>query len=1241
MMGSGPVFQSSFDLAIWKKLSRSGTSKFSIGRMKNTTEVIADEVIASKVSVNSAVLVRLMDALYDSGSQRLRAIIPDIVAKRRSSDSAPALEAALLLQKMGNLEDAEAMFKSVRDGQDISLMSIVNARLLLEREDKPAAKKVLLHGRCSDPLDQRIYKLLEEADPAGGWMYYRNIELLYAERNTVACGTDEEETPQQKLYKIYCIWYSGDHNAATEALINSPEYIDKSREYMLAAARMSADESDWYSAETLYDDLVRTGCTYITCEAARVCLNEGKVDKALTLYRDAEATDTQSPVVMEGLIDVYTKMGRKEDAANYVLFYLDTERADLDAYLRYADYLVSESMNAHAEPVLRKILLNYPENVEANILLSKNDIAMGNLPAALEAASAAVKYGSKDLEANLQRAKVLFAMGKIDKSMKESYSALKMDPTNTEIMILIKDIYSIQGKKQKAMAMCDKILEVDPDNAKIILESSQAKLAKGDTEGSLSSYRRAILADPRPENFITVIKSLMGDEMYKEVVDLSEETESEYGSIATVRRLRGNAEFALGEFLKASASFAAAAVLDPLSPIIWHSKGMADEAADDLDSAEDAYNRAVLMDLDKPEYWISKASVQERKGDLHGAVESLNRVIELKPESVYALVKKGMIFARSGKYKEAIYFIDMAIMVNVWDKSVYNIKKEICIHSGMYKEAISVCSDIWTIDPKDVYAVVDAADCMMKLGDRSAALSLVNSKLTKDPSSLQLLFSKKIILTSMGNHPELISICYRILEKDPDNRSVKMDLVQALTDNGDMVSADRIRTELYNEDVALETAENSVKTIEDITEYGSEEEKRSEEEDAEALFDIARSLYSLGDLIGAARMADRALELKPEVPEYILFRVKIHTDNGDERGAATIIEEGLSHSKQDPELWEKYGDLKTIMGDPTKAVEAYQNAILYGEEDPKLYVKLGDIHMAEGDIDEAISDYTMAVSKSGLDNTARIRLASAYCEDDDSDNADKIIDIVRSDEPENAEALVIKAKIYSKRGEQEGVMEMYKLLLMMKDPEQSSLEQMSEILAGLDRPKEATVLIHRAVKASEDPEDKTSEITMRHAERLLRRAYVSKRSLDDPGIENMLETDQETANKVMIYLSNIEEYGPIIPGTPEFVRMEALSYDAVTRANLVDIDMEPIITIPCAFVAGGAKDADEAKALVSYIFEALKGTMRIDLLSEEVAELSSEVELGMSIYDIMKKFKIGVYSARAVKDLSNSTSGTS
>ncbi len=1234
-MGSGPVFQSSSDLAMWRRLSGAGSAKFALGKRGNPAEAVADEVLASKGSVNSAVLVRLMDTLFDGGSERLPSILPDLVSKRRSTDCAPALEAAILYQRMGNFEAAAEMFETVRDGLDIPLRSCVHARLLLDRGDKPSAKKVLLHGRCSDPSDQQIYKLLEEADPAGGWMYYRNIELLYSGRAIVPCGEGEEDGPQQRLYHIYSDWFGGDHDAATDALVSAKEYVAKHPDYVLAAARMSADEKDWYSAEVLYNGLVKQGCTYITCEAARVCLNGGKIDKALELYRDAEASDPHSPMVMEGLTDAYTKIGRRDDAAQCMLDFLDTERADLDAYLRCAERLVSDSMNAHAEPVVRKILMNYPENIKANILKSMNDSVKGDHPGALDAATAAVKSDPKDPESRLQRAKVLFAMGRSEKAMKEAQAALKLSPSDISVMVLIKDIYTAQGNNRASLEMCERILKLDPENADIMLDSSEVMMAMGDTEGSLSSYRKAIRADRRPENFITVIESLIRDGMYKEATLLCEEMDAEYGSIALVRRLRGNAEYSLGEYLRSSVSFAAAAAADPFSPVIWHSKGMADEAAGDLDSAEEAYNRAVLMDLDEPEFWMSKASVQEMKGDLHGAVESLNRAIELKPDSAFALVKKGMIFARVGKYKESLYFIDMGIMVDVWNKDIYVVKKEICMHAGMYEEAIGVCSDISTIDPKDTFAITDAAECMMKLGNRSGALSFINSKLAKDPSSIPLLLSKKSILTSMGNYPELIATCYRILEKDPKNKSVKNDLAHAFVSNGDKVSAEKIFAELEEDAEAVAKVAKETRVIE---EEEISHEGPADSDDDEALFDIARSLYSTGDLRGAARMADRALELEPGNTEYVLFRSEVYAADGDARGAEAVVAEGLRISQEDPVLWEKDGDMRSLLGDIPGALAAYQNAMKYSDGGScDVYIKHGDLRYKIGDIEGAISDYSMAVSKCGSDNTARNRLASAHYINGDIKDADRVADTVLSEEPDNAEALVTKARVFSERRNQAGVLEMYKRLLRTRDPDPKLLEEMSDILSRSGRSQEATVLSQRAATKSgaEEDEEEASDAVKRFAERLLRRAYVSKRSLDDPGIENMLELDQATSEAVMEYLSDISEYGEIIPGTPEFVRMEELSHSAVIRAELTDIDIEPIITIPSAFVAGGARDADEAKMLVSYIYSALNGEMSMEMLSDDVKDLASKVGKDMSVFDIMKEHELGVYSARAVKLLSS------
>lgn len=1231
-MSSGPIFQSSSDLALWRKLARVGTDRLFIGRRVVSPESIAKEVLESEGPAHSAILVRLMDTLYDSGNANLNTLIPELVSKRRRYDSTPALEAALLLHKIGDTKKAKDIFGSISEIQNIPLKHIVRARMLLDDGDMSSAKVVLMKGRCSDPLNTRIYKMLEEADPAGGWMYYRNIELLHAGRNTVACGTADDETPQEKLYKIYCEWHKEFRDTATKMLVNSPEYEQGDFHYILAAARMSAYEEDWNSSEMIYSRLVEDGCVYILCEAAKASLMNGNEDRAFRLYKRAELEDPHSPLVLSELIDAYLKIGSKTEAVNKILTLLDSEFADLDMHLRCSKILVSEEMYVQAGPIIHRILMNYPENFEVNMLMSENEMALGNFSAALKAANTAVKVKGKEREPRLQRAKVMFAMGKPERAMKDARFLLNTDPEDIEALTLIKDIYVILGRERRYMEMYDRILEIDPNNAQIILEQSEAKMRRGDTVDSLESFKRAIAADPKPANFISVVRLLVSDGMYREAVEICEEMNEEYGAITVVRILRGNAEYALGEYLNASVSFAAAAALNPHLSEVWHSKGMADEAAGDLDSAEDAFNRAVLLELDKPEHWISKASIQEHKNDLRGAVESLNRVIELKPDNVYALVKKGMIFAEYKKYDEAIYFLDMAIMVAAWNKDIHNIKKEIYIHTGRYEEAITVCMEILSIDSTDIPAIVDAAECMMKIGKQTDALSLINSKLSKYPLSIPLLLSKKSILTYMKDYPELIKVSYLILENDPDNRSVKMDLVQALTDNGDMASAERMRMELYDEDATLEP-------IEDIIEDDSEDDL--EEADPESQFKIARSLYSTGDLVGAARLTDRALETDPGNLEFITFRVEIYLALKDTNGAIAVIGNGLENTDAPGELFELEGDVWTKMEEYSHAAESYSSAIESGNDGHDVYVKRGDILEKTGNLEGAVSDYLTAVSISGSDNTSRIRLASIYVSEEYYEEAEKIIQVILDDDAYNSEALVLKAKIYSALYNTDGLLKIYELMTESDIFDEDALRKFSTLLSKHGLQHESSVLSIKASKLSGVTETKVSDEIKRMSEKLLRRAYVSKRSLDDPGIIDILDKDEEIIDAIISYLSDIRDYGLIVPGTPEFERMESLSHYAVVRADLKDIEKEPLISLPTAYVAGGAKDADEAKVLVAYIFEAFSAEVRIDYIPEELTEIAFSIDKNITVFDLIKEHNLGVYTARAVKELSSLTSETS
>ena len=184
----------------------------------------------------------------------------------------------------------------------------------------------------------------------------------------------------------------------------------------------------------------------------------------------------------------------------------------------------------------------------------------------------------------------------------------------------------------------------------------------------------------------------------------------------------------------------------------------------------------------------------------------------------------------------------------------------------------------------------------------------------------------------------------------------------------------------------------------------------------------------------------------------------------------------------------------------------------------------------------------------------------------------------------------------------------------------------SEIGAGRDAGDQRHYDTQKAQK------QKVPDAVKRYAERVLRRAYVSKLAPGDPDIITALDLDESTTKAVMNYLSDISEYGDISPGTLEFERMEKLSLSAVVKGNCTGLEKDRMISIPCAYVAGGAKDADEAKLLVAYFYKALNLKRSMKALSPELRKIADETPKGTSIEDIMKGSKVGVYQAKMVKD---------
>ncbi|MDR0309936.1 MAG: tetratricopeptide repeat protein [Candidatus Methanoplasma sp.] len=970
-----PVFRDSFEVSVWRRLT---SGKDSASKSNDFYINMANSVIKREGTTNSAILSLLIEKLFETQSNGMQILTEQLVSKSRPNDCTPALTASFVYADTGRWDKAEEMVESVKHAQNIPMLGCARAKIAIGAGDPSKAKKELMRARCSDPAFPMFYELIQQVEPAEGWMYRQNIELLASGREPIPFGDNTGTNSARKLYEIYRDWYRGRRDEATEAMIKSEEYQKKNAEYVLASARMSMDERDWHSAQMMYTALLTksANCVYIICEAAKAFYSGGNYEKALVLYRDAEALDPVSPATMRGLIQTYSALGMKAEASQCVKEYLDSEGADLKAYVSGAKTLLSNSYYSDAESVVDRVLLSYPGDPSAFILKSEIDYESGNINASLRTIMNGIDKNPDNADVKLQKAKVLFKTGRTDKAVVELEKAEKVDQNNVGVLLLMMEIAISKNKNEDIMRLSNRVLELDPGNIDAMNALSRATLSVK-RDDSYTSYKDMMVADNRAENFVNILSSMILDGNYREVIQMFTEKEREFGRNPTAKRLKGNAEYAMGRYKEASETFAAASEMNPKDPILWHSKGMSDEARGDLEHAEEAYNKAVLLNMNEPEYWISRSSVQEKKKDPAGAVDSLNRAIELRPGDVYALVKKGMIFAELGRLAEASYFIDMAAIIEPDNIDVLRIQRDVKAAYGNIGEAEAAAMRIISMMPSDEEGVSAAVRILMLRDKYDTAVVTVEKALKAAPGSIPLLLTKKELHSSKGNHREVIDVCRRILSVQPDNEIVRGDLAEAYSAVGDVNAASR------------------------------------------------------------------------------------------------------------------------------------------------LYIELG--------------------------------------------------------------------------------------------PGENAAEQ-------------------KYIGAPKIQKQKVPESVKRYAERVLRRAYISKLTLRDPDLTASLDIDEAATKAVMSYLSDISEYGDISPGTLEFERMEKLSLSAVTKGNCTGLESDPLISIPCAYVAGGAKDADEAKLLVAYVYKALSSRKSAKTLAPELKKIAESTKKDTPIEDIMKTSKIGVYQAKLVKD---------
>ena len=1206
-MSEGPVFESKSEADVWNSIQKAEAVTNPKSKEKALSDVFA-KVFGYDGELASQILCQMITIVSREEAEGWKDDIRDLVGKRRPQDCRPSLTAAMCLATKGMIDDARSYIAGMSSITDVPMFCRTNAQILKAEGKDSEASVWLQKALRSNRLDHKSYEMLCDVDFKVSWRTLEACERL-------AAGMEYEEpedtgAPELAIYRIYKEWYEGNRETATRQLISSDGYKNKLPDYSLISARMSRDEKDWHSSEKMYEQTCagKTDDVSILCETAKAYLSGEDYDTALARYRGAEALDPGSPSVMRGLIEAYMDLGKNSEALEIIKEFLSSEMASYNDFARASTELLRMGYVNDAGDVAKRIVDTYPGDAIGCIVLSRVAINNGNLREAEEYAETGVRYNKKNPEVLAQMSRVYLVLRRISKAARYAKRAVNADSASIPALMTMMEVYRETGDNDRTMDMCREILKIDPKNDEAADALSNLEMAQVIKGKNASSMLPEVSGS---DDFVRLLSTLIAEEKYAEAEKLCRDNDSKYGSVAAVRRLRGNAEYALGEYLKASASFSSAAVLVPDDAEVWHSKGLADEAFGDLDSAEEAYNEAVLLDMKNAQYWISKGCVQERKGNTVGAVESFNHAIELDQTSTYALVKKATILADTARFSDALNFMDLAEATDPKNIGIQKMKMKIYLAAARYSDVTFIGKKLMKKNP-DPSTIACFARAEIGLGDTSSAKKVLGDAMAANPDNLELLTVNRELCQKLGDNESVIGICRDILKVDPYNRDSKRILADALYKVGRGDEASMLYSTMESKD-KVEVAPTDDKVPKDPV----------------SMFKIAKSLLEVGDVVGAGRMADKTMALDPDNVDYILFRASVYRKTGDSRVAEAFLMQYLEKNPTSGPVYEAVGDLRADIGDLKGSSDAYGSAIKNGLVNPKVYVKLGMSQEGQGANAAAINSYSTAVKIDPHDADAGRKLSALQMKSKDSDSALRSIQASINADP-SADAYVQLASIYQSKKDREGVRDAYKGFLRYDNVPDDLIEKMVSALNSVGLRSEAVMLkSHMSGKAEAiqaEIDDKVPASSKRCSERIMRRAYMLGSDISDPDILDALDVDAATAKEAVDYLADIPDNVTIIPGTTEFDRMEHLTYNAIAKGKNRDLEA---MTVECAYVAGGAKDVDEAKRLLGYIRTSRAAKVPRDI-PENLKKMATTVSADEQVEQVMMDCKVGVMSARMI-----------
>ena len=1138
-------------------------------------------------------------------------------------------EASSLLEDMSIMESDDPEINLLLSKNDYASGRYPSARV--------AAKKAV--RKMPDDIDcllhiSRVYMSMKRPEKA---LKYLDKILQEDDRHRAALLLKKEvymsmAPPEYERAKIQC----------EKIITHYPDDSETLKDLAAVFAKMGKDKE---SLDAYRRSLDIKKDPVLFMEIITTLARSGKFEDAVRITNDYETT-------YGNMVDVWAIRGNAEyqtgDYQAAIKSYTRAVEMDHNRHVLWHSKGMAEEAAGdyeRAEISYDKAVLMDLDNSEYWISKAAVQEKKGDYPGAINSLNRVISTHPENVYSLMRKAMILIILGRKSEARTFIELASKIDPVNMKIMLARRDIYSLEGDTEATKAICRNILTIDPNDKKTALTLARMHFKTGELDEA-----RTVLVE------LNIDKEFSDDDyeihqMLREIYHTQGKTHEEISTCKTILSFRPDdraTKAALAEaYIKRGMIDAAKAIYDELHQLSPEDSNFSlkkAKMADDKESALGVLMESLNGDPDNKDVLIEVSRMLYEDGKMKDSLIYANRAIDADPMESQAYVRKIMALYSMGNYRgvlstadeassnvrvkdpliwkysgdsqmilgeysNALILYDTAMKLGITTCEIYYLRGMCQEASGMYEPAINSYTVAYQKDPEDTESMLRAAGVYLTLEKDQSAGRVLDQAISVDPILSEAIIARATIFASRSNEAGVKRLFDHCISHgvDEETKQIVAELMEKAR-NKEVVAMPVIPLVMptapeqnFDDNIGRSTVAERPAEIDEVPpEEGLSEEETEEpsEEDQEDVPEEAAPEDS------SDNTDDFSFEEEPEEGEsetgmIVAEEEPEQTEVSEEQTSQDIEEITEETSVEEGATAEEPSEPEQPQEAPA-AEETVEEETVVAAEEPK------EEKVVEEEFDDDEADAVFFV-------------------DDEEESS---VQEEPSEEPDmNIEEEPVPEAVPAEEPEAEEPAE-----------EPSESEQPQEAPAA-----EETVEPVPAAVPVDQEESEPRKSVQEYATDLLRYAHEEGEMPSEEKAVELAGIPADMAESVLDYLSDINEYGKIDTGSGEFKRMEEMSFAAIVRTGADDIEEDPVISLTSAFFDSGANDIDTAKRLVAYVYEAMTCKIDVQAIIDQISEIADDVEFNGSpktVFEIMSKYSIGVYSARAVQSLVFSKDGS-